>query len=215
MWSVRILGGQQDKSSKVNNCRGVCGWSKGVNTYEVWKLDHCELSNTEQQADHCCVLLAGAQKNECRNDNVPHGRKAVEPDIFSFLICTSKPQRACHQNKTRDCHCEARLDHVHTNQKNCRHYDARDVIDDEVKDMAVDMGRMEADVEPPGNRAVNAVENLAYDEPEQSGADVAVNHGLKCDETSEGSACRKNVNAEPSPTLGLRCFSIWHCASLR
>lgn len=81
--------------------------------------------------------------------------------------------------------------------------------------MAVDMGRVKADVKFAGNRTVNAIENLAHDEPEQSGADVAVNHGLKCDETSEGSACRQNVNAEPSPTLGLRCFSIWHCDSLR
>ena len=81
--------------------------------------------------------------------------------------------------------------------------------------MAVNMGRMKADVELAGNRAVNAIENLAHDEPEEGGTDVSVNHGLKGDEASEGSTCRKDVNAEPSPALGLRRFSIWHCASLR
>jgi len=81
--------------------------------------------------------------------------------------------------------------------------------------MAVNMGRVQTDIKLAGNRAVNTIENLANDEPEEGRADVAVNHGLQCDQASEGSTCRENMNAEPSPALGLRCFGIWHCASLR
>lgn len=149
----------------------------------MWELDHRQLGDTEQEANNCRVSLTGAQQNKGRYDDVPHGRKSVEPHIFSFLISAGKPQCACHQDKTRDCHGQARLYNVHADKEHSRHYNARDVINYQVKDMAINMGRVKADVEFAGNRAVYAVKNLAHNEPQKGSADVAVNDRLKCDES--------------------------------
>ena len=72
------------------------------------------------------------------------------------------------------------------------------------------MGRVKADVEFAGNRAVYAVKNLAHNEPQKGSADVAVNNRLERDETSQSSTSGEDMNAEPSPTLGLGRLSIWH-----
>ena len=159
--------------------------------------------------------MTGAQKNERRNDDVPHGRKSVEPDIFGFLISAGKPQCARHQNETRDCHGEARLYNVHSNEKHGRHNNARDVINDQVKDMAINMGSVKADVEFAGNRAVNTIENLTHNEPQKGSADIAVNDRLKCDEAGQSTTSGEDMNAEPSPTLGLGGLCIGHPVSLR
>ena len=98
----------------------------------MWKLDHCELSNTKHDANHCRVSLAGPQQNECRNHDVPHCWKSVEPDVFSLLIGSCEPKSTCYQDESRDCHGQAGLNYVHANQQNSWHYDAGDVIDDQV-----------------------------------------------------------------------------------
>lgn len=81
--------------------------------------------------------------------------------------------------------------------------------------MAVNMRGVEADVEFAGDWAIDPVQDLADNEPQERGADVAVNNRLQCDEAGNGSAGRENVNTEPRPTLGLGRFSNWHLRSLR
>ena len=132
VWTIWVLSRQQNECAKVNNCRGVRSWSKSLNTYKVWKLDGRELSDAEDEADNCCVPLARAQENECRNYNVPHCWKPVEPHIFSFLISAGKPQRASNQDESRDCHRHSRLNDIHANQQNCWYHDTGDVVDDKV-----------------------------------------------------------------------------------
>ena len=48
--------------------------------------------------------------------------------------------------------------------------------------MAVDMGGMKADIEPSGYRAIDAVEDLAHNEPQKCGTDMAVDDRLERDE---------------------------------
>ena len=56
--------------------------------------------------------------------------------------------------------------------------------------MAVNMGSMKTDIESSGYRPIDSIENLAHDEPQESGADKAINDGLECDEARKGPACR-------------------------
>jgi hypothetical protein len=81
----------------------------------MWKFDHRELSDAEQQAHDCRIPLAGAKKNESRNDNVPHSWETVKPDVFGLLICASEPQCTGDQDESRNCHGQAGLYDVHSN----------------------------------------------------------------------------------------------------
>ena len=99
-----------------------------MNSYEVWKLDPRELSHTEQKTHDCGIPLACVEKNERRNDNVPHSWETIEPDILSLLIRASKPQSTGNQDQSRDNHCQARFYDVHSNQKHSRHYNTGDIV---------------------------------------------------------------------------------------
>lgn len=76
------------------------------------------------------------------------------------------------------------------------------------------MWGMEADVKLAGNWAINTVENLADNQPQKCGADVAIYDRLKRNETGQGTAGSEQVNTESCPALGWGGFSFWHTASL-
>ena len=76
--------------------------------------------------------------------------------------------------------------------------------------MAIYMRCMKADIELAGNGAVDAVEDLAHNEPQKCGTDMAVDDRLQRDKPGQGSAGSQNMNTEPSPALGLGGLSIWH-----
>ena len=99
-----------------------------MNSYEVWKLDPRELSHTEQKTHDCGISLACVEKNERWNDNVPHSGETIEPDVLSFLICSSKPQSTGNQDESRNNHCQAWFYNVHSNQEDSRHYNAGDIV---------------------------------------------------------------------------------------
>ena len=80
--------------------------------------------------------------------------------------------------------------------------------------MAIYMRCVKADIELAGNGAVDAVEDLAHNEPQKRGTDMAVYDRLQRDKPGQGSAGSQNMNTEPSPALGLGSFSSWHLGSL-
>ena len=48
--------------------------------------------------------------------------------------------------------------------------------------MAINMGRVQTDIKPAGNWTIDAVEDLARNQPQKCGTDMAVYDGLERDE---------------------------------
>lgn len=65
------------------------------------------------------------------------------------------------------------------------------------------MRRVKADLKLAGNWPIDSIKNLTHNEPQEGRSYVPVNDRLQCDEAGKGSAGREDMNAEPSPALGL------------
>jgi hypothetical protein len=137
------------------------------------------LRHAKQDTHDCCIPLACVEKNERRNDNVPHSWKAIEPDILSLLICAGKPQSTGNQDESRNNHCQAWFYNVHSNQEDSRHYNAGDIVNNKVKHVSVDMGSVDAHIEPTSDRPIDSIENLADNEPYKCRSNVAIDDGLQ------------------------------------
>src|SRR4051812_29665618 len=114
------------------------------------------------------------QEEERRDDHVPLRREPVEPSVLCLLIVARHPQRADEQDREAEWTDCLRWQDVELAEKRHRNDRAREVIDDEVEGVAVEVRYSLANLELAGDRPVDPVEKESHDEPDDRGPRVTV-----------------------------------------
>src|SRR3954453_1026293 len=150
------------------------------------------------------------QEEQRRDDHVPLGGEAVEPSVFGLLVVSRHPQRADEQDGETEWTYRFRRQQVELAEE-CHGDDrAREVVDDEVQRVAVEMRYPLANLELAGDRAVDPIEKKSGDEPHDRGPCVAVDHGVQSDESDDHTTGGQRVPRPPSANVSIAVLSA-HC----
>src|SRR4051812_7929653 len=151
------------------------------------------------------------QEVQRRDDHVPLCGEPVEPSVFCLLIVARHPERADEQDREAQRTNRLRRQHVELAEKCHRDDRAREVVDDEVERVAVEVRYSLANLQLASDRAVDPIEKKRGDEPHDRGTCVTVDHRVQRDESDDHAARRQGVYRPGGADVSIAVFGAHEC----